>query len=215
MKTITEIYREYKIFAGLQKHMLSVAAVAKIICEHSKIELKTDHLISACLLHDMGNIIKSDLPRFPQFLEPEGLEYWQGVQYLFFEKYGRDEDEATLAIAREIGVSDMTLRIIDSISFSLIEETCTVGDLANKICNYSDMRVGPNGILSLDARLDECAGRLRARGLLLRVKEVEASRPIRQALETEIFGTTDITPAFITDETIAPVIEELRNWQIV
>jgi len=210
-----DIYREYKIFAGLQKHMLSVAAVAKIICEHSKADLDTESIISACLLHDMGNIIKSDLPKFPQFLEPEGLEYWQGVQNEFFEKYGRDEDEATLMIAHKIGVSERTLHLINCISFSLIEETCRSEDFADKICNYSDMRVGPKGILSLDKRIDELIVRLRFKGAFSEMKVVEDSRPMRHQLEAEIFATADITPAYITDERIAPVIEELKSWQVV
>jgi len=214
MLIITDIYREYKIFAGLQKHMLSVAAVAKIICEYSKIDLETEHIISACLLHDMGNIIKSDLPRFPELLEPEGLEYWQSVQNEFFLKYGHDEHRATMIVAGEIGVSSRTLEAIKHIGFSYIGAVYDIADIFLKICSYCDMRVGPQGIFSLDERLDDLQVRYSKRG-----KYDTAIFPkyhmYLHNFETEIFSTTDITPEFITDERIAPVIEELKNWHVV
>jgi len=60
---------------SLQLHMFRVAGVASVICENFKQPelINQDDIVSACLLHDMGNIIKFNLSLFPQFLEPEGL----------------------------------------------------------------------------------------------------------------------------------------------
>ena len=54
----------------------------------------------------MGNIIKSDLTVFPEFREPEGLDYWQNVKDDYVKKYGTDHHAANAIIAREIGLVD-------------------------------------------------------------------------------------------------------------
>ena len=123
MNEISKIYEEYNIFNGLQNHMLRVAAVAQLICDSIDQEVERDNIISACLLHDMGNIIKSKLDKFPELLEPEGLGYWTNVQNEFFEKYGRDEHHATMQIGKEVGVSEKTLMYMDLMGFPNVEVT--------------------------------------------------------------------------------------------
>ena len=99
------------------EHTLQVTMVGRDILHgmmvHERIEAEDyGHLIAACLFHDMGNIIKSDLKKFPEFLEPEGLEYWDRVKKEYVEKYGKDEHAATVAIARAIPLKtdSITLR---------------------------------------------------------------------------------------------------------
>ena len=55
---IQEIYTKYKIMPSLQLHQYRVAGVAMYLCERVKMKIDTDNIIAACLLHDMGNIIK-------------------------------------------------------------------------------------------------------------------------------------------------------------
>jgi 5'-deoxynucleotidase YfbR-like HD superfamily hydrolase len=55
---------------NLQLHQLRVAAVGQIICESIPDFDETEEVVTTCLLHDMGNIIKFDLNYFPEFLEP-------------------------------------------------------------------------------------------------------------------------------------------------
>src|SRR5436305_1624080 len=109
MALITEIYEKYKIMPNLQLHQLRVAAVAKKISDNLVTQVDKAAVVEACLLHDMGNIIKFNLsksPQFPSFLEPEGLKYWQAVKDDYLQKYQtEDEHQATLAIAKEIGAS--------------------------------------------------------------------------------------------------------------
>ena len=70
--TILEIYEKYKIMPQLRTHMLRVAAVGKIVCDAVNEKVKqnrgefvnTKNVVTACLLHDMGNIIKFDLNYF-------------------------------------------------------------------------------------------------------------------------------------------------------
>src|SRR3989344_3343249 len=109
---ITEIYKKYKIPKNLQEHQLKVAAVASTICNNFKQKIDKESVITAALLHDMGNIIKFDLGKFPEFLEPEGIEYWQIVQVEFRKKDGEYEHDATYKKAEEIGVNKSVFEII-------------------------------------------------------------------------------------------------------
>ncbi len=64
MRKISEIYEEYKIMPNLREHQLRVAAVAAQICDNFNKPLNKKEIITACLLHDMGNIIKFKLELF-------------------------------------------------------------------------------------------------------------------------------------------------------
>ena len=80
MRIPREVYSEYKIMPTLQLHQLRVAAVARLVCDHLTHPINTRDVILACLFHDMGNIIKSNLNHFPEFCEPEGTAYWEKVK---------------------------------------------------------------------------------------------------------------------------------------
>jgi len=76
--TIQQIYDHYDIMPSLQLHMLRVTAVAAMIVESFNQPLDKNNIIKACLLHDMGNIVKFDFnymkESMPQFLEPPGTQ---------------------------------------------------------------------------------------------------------------------------------------------
>src|SRR3989338_7200834 len=127
MKTPREIYAAYNIMPSLQLHQLRVAAVAKLLCEHLKKSVRTKDVVVACLFHDMGNIVKFQLGDIPEFLEPEGLAYWEGVKAEFIEKYGREQHAANETIAREIGLSEDVISCILAINFSKIGEVVASG----------------------------------------------------------------------------------------
>src|SRR3954471_17109842 len=114
MEKVSEIYSKYKIMPALQQHQLRVAAVAAIICD-SLPGIDKEAVITACLFHDMGNIIKSDLSYFPEFTKPEGIVYWGKVKQDYIRKYGRDEHTATIAIAKEIGLPEKVMNCLDAI----------------------------------------------------------------------------------------------------
>ena len=101
MKKITDIYKKYNLMQNLVEHQLRVTAVAEMICETLDVPVDKDLVVRVCLLHDMGNIIKSDLNYFPEFVKPEGLEYWQKVKDEFIEKHGNEEHFATEKICKE------------------------------------------------------------------------------------------------------------------
>ncbi len=212
MKTISQIYAEYKIMPNLAEHMLRVASVASLICDNFVLSTKKDEIISACLLHDMGNIIKFDLDKFPEFLQPEGLDYWKKVQQEYFEKYGEDEHEATLKIADEIGVSRLTLDLIGAIGFFNAHNTAESDDYNKKITAYCDDRVSPFGIVSLEERLQDLRERYAHKGG--DTKERRAFEAGLRKIEPQVFEKCRIRPEEINDNTVKPIISMLRDFVV-
>jgi HD domain len=211
-KTISEIYTEYKIMPSLQMHMLRVAAVASLICDNFEESLDKEDVIAACLLHDMGNIIKFKF-NVPEFLAPEGLEYWEKVQKEFRNKYNTDSPSvATNEIVKEIGVSDKVFNCINTISFLGAKENVETNDFNRKISAYSDDRVTPYGVVSLEERLADLRNRYDYRGGDTPERR-NFEESIRQ-VEKQIFVKCKIKPEDITDEAVAPIIEKLKDFVI-
>jgi hypothetical protein len=208
----SDIYTEYKIMPTLQEHMLRVAAVAFLICDNFDETLPKDEMITACLLHDMGNIIKSVFEDFPEFVKPEGIEYWEKVKNDFIEKYGNDTHIATEMIAKEIGISKQTFSFLQSIGFSNATKNETGNSFGNKICNYSDMRVGPYGVLSMESRIEEAHKRYLGKNRSIVSNNFEQLSQSLRNIERQIFVNCKIKPEDINDETIKPIILELKNF---
>ncbi|HEY4493919.1 MAG TPA: class I tRNA ligase family protein [Candidatus Paceibacterota bacterium] len=212
--SIEKIYKKYKIMPTLQMHMLRVAAVVSLICDSMNIKVEKGNIISACLLHDIGNIIKFKSESLPDFYEPEGLDYWMGVKNEFVSKYGSDEHAANEMLMREIGVPDRVIHIAQSNRFSLLCTQLKNSDINVKIAHYADGRVAPRGVMSYQARMDEAEVRYKGREDVFvdenRVKLIACGLGI----EKEIFKNSTIKPEDITDETVAPIIAELRGFVI-
>lgn len=214
-KKISEIYTEYKIMKSLQEHMLRVAAVAYLICDNFSEPLNKEEIITACLLHDMGNIIKSKLEYFPEFLRPEGLEYWQGVQNEYINKYGQDEHEATVQIMKELSAPTSYIKLVEQIGFPLLCTNAIINNFSNKIVTYADMRVDPHGVVSYDERINEAKVRYEGREQLLPGGEArEKLIACGKDIEKQIFAKCKIKPEDINNDTIAPIISKLRDFVI-
>ena len=219
MRTPIEIYVAYRIMPNLQLHQLRVASVATMICGAFAEPLDVVSIVEACLFHDMGNIIKSDFDHFPDsFRGPQTREYWEVVKRDYIEKYGTNTHEANLAIARELGLPDEARQLIDDISFSKLETTRDDSSFEQKICEYADLRIGPHGVLSLGDRIADIKERYAGKpGVETPDDEVRFNELVQAAhtIEQQIFERTNIQPADINDESIAPLMEELRDYPIV
>ena len=211
--SITDIYKKYKIPPSLQEHMLRVAAVAYKICDNFTENVDKEKIVTACLLHDMGNIIKFKMDVFPKMFEPEGVEYWQGVKDEYVKKYGNDEHEATLQIMKELGMTDSTVAISSQNRFSLLCKHAEGDDMEVKIVHYADGRVDPHGVVSYLSRMGEARVRY---DHLNKGKEAERERMVAcgAEIEKQIFVKCKIKPEDITDASVAPIIEELRGFVI-
>lgn len=215
--SIEKIYKKYKIMPSLQDHMLRVAAVATLICDNFNEPVNKEEIVGACLLHDMGNIIKFKLETFPKFLEPEGLDYWQGVQNEFKEKYAGNEHEVTAKIVKELGFSDRIIFLVDQVDFLFYCRLSESQDMASKIVIYADSRVDPHGVVSFEKRMDEGKTRYKNHKSTFGLVEEEERKKLEtcgQEIEKQIFAKCKIKPEDINDETVAPIISELRNFVI-
>ena len=157
-KTSSEIYERYRIPPWLAEHMRRVAAVAVMVFDAQAQSVggttERNELITACLLHDMANIIKFDLDKLPSPVRTE-RDHWETVRSDMISRYGRDEHKATLMILDELGVSNRVRGLIDSIGFLKNAETHAHGDLLTKIAVYADSRVVPSGVASLEERMTD------------------------------------------------------------
>lgn len=160
---IAEIYEKLGISPNLQEHMLRVTSVSLYILQHwNGPEIQSNTLQSILLLHDVGNIVKFDLQKNPEFLgdEIKRIDYWTKRQAETVEKYGTDDHEATMAMLEELGIPDEIRQRIYGMSYWDVENVKNGSDWYLKIALYSDLRVGPFGILTLQERLDDLHTRL-------------------------------------------------------
>jgi len=210
---VTNIYENYKIMPQLQLHMFRVAGVASIICDNFKEEVDKESIIAACLIHDIGNIVKFDLRKFPQDLKPEGYEYWRKVQDDYFEKYGKDDHQATYKILKELGISKRLLNLINTMELRKASENVKKKGFEIKITQYADMRDSPTGVTSMEERLREAQERfMRNKGVNTGLFNKYKSS--MQEIEIQIFEKCKVKPSYITNETVQPMLESLREFEI-
>lgn len=214
MRSITDIYTEYQVMPQLQEHQLRVAAVAKQVCESSQRKVHTQHVITACLVHDIANIIKFDLKLFPEFLQPQGYDYWEGVRQAYIDTYGPDEHRASLKIAADLGLRVPVMDLVSKIGFPYISEVAESGDLEQKICCYADQRVAPYGVATIEQRLADGRKRYANRTdhkLNLNFEQVAQDLA---ALEKQVLKATNLLATDITDQSIQQNFLALRAFQL-
>ena len=211
-RTIGDIYEKYQIPPWLAEHMLRVAAVASVVFDAAK-EVSPeldgrDDLIAACLVHDLGNIIKFDFERLPP---PDGqTEYWEMIKDGMIERYGRNEIVATVLMIGEIGIAERVRPVLENTSdheaILLLEE----GTLLQKIAYYADQRVSPRGVLPLRDRLRD----MRERYSHPDDERTRALDAATERIEEVLFEGLSLRPEDITDESVAPMIESLKSFEI-
>lgn len=212
---IQEIYDEYNIMPNLQLHMLRVAAVANMICEHLDTVVNKNDIISACLLHDMGNVLKFNFntKSFPEsWFAPKGKDYWKRIKKKFIQKYGANENVATETIIKELGISLSVQKIVSKMGFKKAKEFVNDMKYEAKITNYSDLRVSPFTIVTLQGRLSEAITRYKERRDFK--KKVETFLPYWKIVEKQIFSHCDIKPRDISSKTVDESVDSLRSFEI-
>lgn len=213
---VLDIYLQYKIPSFLQLHQLRVAAVSKTIADSFESVLDTRALVIAALFHDMGNIIKFDLTHFPETSEPEGVPYWQKVKDDYIRRFGPDEHHATIAIAHELHLPLQAVKYMEHVGFSHLAHVRDSHSYEQKIVEYADCRVAPYGVLSMKDRLDDMRKRYEKRrsDIPKESEQYDQLFAAGEAVEWQIFAKTRIKPEDITEESIQPLIKELRDFKI-
>lgn len=206
-------YQYYNIMPTLAQHMLQVGAVAKIVTDQiNEPDFPAAEIISACLLHDMGNIVKFDLDNVPAGLDVPDIDHWKSVQTNIRKQYGLDEHQVTHHIANELGVSETTLNAIENCGTSKAASVLAAHNIPAMVVTYCDYHVAPTNIVSPAQRLadilDRYAGTPKYTGYQTDGQNVLA---LANYLET----TYKIDPDLVTAEAVASVVESLRDWDLV
>ena len=199
--------------------MYRVSAVAAQLFDARKMVdplLEGRHdLIVACLLHDMGNIIKFNFDVMPP---PDGRkDYWKKVQSDFKEKFGLDELAAAEKIMEELGVLSRTHGILEHTSFPYGDKLLESGSMLQKIAGCADQRVSPGGIVSMTERFEYMHKRYAERGSVygdLNDPKIRALTDAIFEVERQLFEGLAIRPEDINDASVAPIIESLRTFEI-
>lgn len=207
---VHDIYDQYKIMPNLAQHMYRVAGVgdwiaAKLALSHAKVS--RENVVKTCLVHDLGNIVKFDLAVFPEYVEPEGLDYWQSVKTATTEKYGKNAHLATNAMIRELGLSERLIELADAISFNRAKQTLEGDDWDAKICAYADMRVAPHGVVSMKERLEDGFQRYEKRGADRRFSYIMGS--YLRKIEQQLAEAGRFQPEEIREESIKKEWEKM------
>lgn len=223
---IHDIYTNYRIMPSLQMHQYRVASVGETLCEAYDIREDRFNIIVACLLHDMGNIIKFKLELFPDFLEPEGFDYWQKVKKEYHQKYGDDEHEATIQIANQLFNDKLRIvnkdvrkervvELIEAIGFSNAQYNYECDDIGRKIAAYADMRVEPFGVTTLAHRLEDGHKRFKLHKphVSSEVFFNEMAEFLKK-IEQQLFEPVDIKPSDITEESVKKYIPTLKVFTL-
>ena len=214
MSKITEIYEQYKIMPQLAMHQIRVASVAWQLCDSLNVKLDKKSVVIACLLHDMGNIIKSDLNYFPEFSKPEGQDYWEAVKREFTKKYGENEHKATVEIVKEIGLGNEITKLINAIDHKYVEANKNRMSIEEQICVYADNRVTPYKIVSVHERGMEAFVRYKEHKYRMGDESHHIFMKNIEDIEKQIFSHSNIRPEDINNESVAEIIEELKNFEI-
>jgi hypothetical protein len=161
--TITAVYKKFSVAPNLIEHMLSVTKIVKVLQLHwTGVVIDWQALLLASLVHDVGNIVKFDFIKYPQFLGTEQghLDYWKETQKQMISKYGADDHIATGKIMAELGFDSRLIKVIQDKSFGNSETVAAAHDWPAKILAYADLRVLPQGIGSLDERIADVKVRM-------------------------------------------------------
>ncbi|MDE1874041.1 MAG: hypothetical protein KGI04_02890 [Candidatus Micrarchaeota archaeon] len=212
--SINDIYERFAIPPWLQLHMLRAGAVSNIICDSlSRITVNARDVVASTLIHDLGNIIKSNLDTNAALMGSEAarLDYWKSVKAETIAKYGGDEHIATVEMAKSIGASPRVIRIIENIGVPKIEAVGASADFEQKISSYSDLRVGPFGILSLRQRFEDFRERYKGRAKTLTPERFEIVYGFAQQLENEVLNKTSLKQEQINDRSIEPYILKYKQ----
>lgn len=192
--TTKDVYQKFGTPKNLQHHMLTVTGLICSVKEHwVGDEIDWGSLITAGLIHDLGNVIKFDLDKFPLLLGDElpRIDFWREEQKKLIAKYGNDDHEATRKMLDELGINDKIKDTIQTKSFGNIQETAKLDNWLPKILQYCDLRAAPERLMTLDERVSDIqerynkyAGRADFPEMIEAAKSIEAE--IAQSVDTKL-----------------------------
>jgi len=212
---ITQIYTRFRIPKNLQLHHFRVAAVGKYLCDHWDSAIDKKSVIETLLLHDLGNLLKFDLNRGIMLLDQSerDLNYWKKIQQDMKSQYGDDEHVATYKMAQEIVASPRVLDILSRMGSSNLEKTIQSSDTEVKICSYADMRVSPDGFVTVEERFADILRRYAHRNHVLADEQKTLfKKELCLQLEKQIQANCDTDVVVFSEKEAQEILKTLRNY---
>ncbi len=207
--TPNEIYEKLNIMPSIREHQKTVAAISLKICDSLSKKVNSDLIVTTCLLHDLGNILKGTKNFAPKGEE----EYWEKVKEETKVKYGESTDEATVNMIKSLKLSNEDL-ILEHLSWiggrNLSNKTNE--DLKNLefvIAPYADSRVSPEGVVSIEERIKEAMSRHN----FINDKSEEIMQTLKRT-EITVFQYSWMTPSEINNKTINPYLRRIEDFKI-
>jgi len=117
-----------------------------------------------------------------------------------------------MMVAKELGVGERVLKLIDCISFEATTHNAASMDYAKKIVQYSDDRVSPKGVVSLEGRLQDLRDRYQQHRTESR-ELLDFENALRE-IEKQIFAKCKIKPEDVTEPVVRPIVEKLKSFEI-
>jgi len=138
------------------------------------------------------------------------LEYWQQVQKVVWDKYGRDAHDATIGILNEAGLTQFISFINEEEKLYFLEareKELAEASVAAIILMYADCRVKPAGVVSYRERIDDLKERYGG-------GKTETWYKWTFWFDEWIQKQVRIDLTQITDETVEPLFPELLGYNI-
>lgn len=207
---IEEIYKKFKINPALEKHQKLVAAITLKICDSLSRKVDTKNIVTAALLHDLGNIVKGDVSNF---VPAEDLDYWLEVQNETKGQYGDNATEATVKMIKDLNLreEEKVLEYLSWVGGSNLthRDMDDFKDLEHVILPYADGKVGPSGIVSIEERMEEANKRSKFKN-----HDPERVRAAINRMEITIFTFSWMTKDEITEKTVEPYLKRVEDWEV-
>lgn len=204
--TIKEVYNKFGTPPNLQEHMMRVAGITIFLRDHwnnGDCKIDWNLALAVALLHDLGNVVKFEFDKFPQFLgdEQKNIDHWRDVQKKVIEIYGTDDHDVTKKMLEEIRMNPKSIKIILNKSFGNSIEAKNSNDWPLKILYYADLRVLPNGVGTMDDRIADVRNRMPKytsrpdfEDLVSAAKEIE--QQIQANINVPVSEISDTTASF-------------------
>jgi len=183
IQNIDEIYEEFETPQHLRYHMRLVRSVATHIGNYA--DADTDLISATCLLHDLGNVIKKYQGHIVNFPGNEGA-------VAIARLYGSHPCDATQGMLRSINVVESIIELVEAMEPRNWGNLLVSSNWSAKVCSYADMRVAPEGIVTLEQRRDEAARRSG--------RVIEEYYQLALDMQTQVLGRTPLSPSAIHQE---------------
>ncbi len=215
--TIRTLYETLETPKNLQRHMRRVAAVGKLVAQNWIGDIDESSVVETLLLHDLGNLLKFDFTKGMDLFDADerDVEHWLDVQAKMITTYSSDEHTATQMMAKEAGVSERVLYLLENMGSSNLYKTTQLNDAELKVCSYADFRVSPDGFLTVEKRFQDILVRYKSRDHILAdtAKTLEKMEYCLE-LEKQLQQRVSIDLQKLPEKNLEAMAEEMKSWKL-